>query len=359
MVMWLSKFVGLLAVHGTQGSDFARLCADGGAFNDTAFPTLTGDQAEFGSVTARDGSTVNYAFTKLQARTTCATMIAPGLSSHAAPFVEWLHPLAQRTACDMISLEYRGFGLSKQAGADKIGMKLAVLASDFDAVVRHAVREYEHVFLLGLSMGANIVWSYLQLYYSPEEVPNVRGIMPMDGGLLATPQSRAAASSFKVGGAFTWDALQEMTNGFLDAAATPETCFNSVFGFFSLRGFFSTTELRDYYLKFMCDFDCASFALLNKDSLFADYTDAVLLNKNRYRIPTFVYQPQGSVLPESIQQFIIEHSEHVPGFHHLLLSEASGGDHFAILPGAPGQKAIFDALVDFMLKQMRGHKEEL
>merc|ERR1712196_751877 len=105
---------------------------------------------------------------------------------------------------------------------------------------------------------------------------------------------------FKVGGAFTWDTLQNMTDVFLQGE-TPEACFEATFTFFSGPGFFSTPELRDYYLRFMCDFDCVSFGLLNKDSLMADYTDAVYENALTHRVPTFVWQPEGSLLPATIQ----------------------------------------------------------
>merc|ERR1712232_395708 len=129
---------------------------------------------------------------------------------------EWLYPLASMTSCDMIVLENRGFGLSKQRSSNKVGMKIAAIASDYSDLVRHHVNPSkgpQKVFLLGHSMGANIIWAYLQLYHTNDI--GLNGILPLDGGLLAVPQTRAAVRDFKVGGAFTWDVLQGITDMFL------------------------------------------------------------------------------------------------------------------------------------------------
>merc|ERR1719221_1804307 len=124
-------------------------------------------------------------------------------------------------------------------------MKIAAVASDFNDLLEHVGSTATDLILLGHSMGANIIWAYLQLYHR-SGLHNIRGIIPIDGGLVAVPQATSSIASYPVGGAFSWSRMEALTNTLLEST-TPARCFESVYSFFEHPGFFATPDLLDAY----------------------------------------------------------------------------------------------------------------
>lgn len=353
----------------TETSHFDRLCAgkEGGAIDDEAFAFpdsevegRTPPTRYVQSIVSPRGINVSYAYVStrhtVQGRMNessfdCVVVAAPSLSGHATHTAQWLESLSFTTGCDIAVLEYRGFGLSKQRDSlHRAGMKIGTLASDFHELVTRFA-SHRHIFLFGLSLGANVLWAWTQIHLTTAISAKVRGILPLEGGLLATPQHRAAASSFDVSGAgaFTWSDIQTMTDRFLSAGENQARCFEELRSFFVQDGFFSSVDLAERYLRGTCDLDCVAFGLLNKDSLFADYTDAVVENVARFRIPVFAFVAGASIIPTSTQEFVANRSLAIPGSVRWALAAADGGVHFAPMPGEPGRDRLFRAMSAFVL----------
>lgn len=358
-------FVFVLASVRTAGeiSHFERLCVREGPIDDTSFDFHVIEEHTYvrsvGSLASpRGGEKIHYAYTRAKLNaddvpTDCIIVAAPSLSGHATHTAQWLISLSASTGgCDIVVLEYRGFGLSKQRNAHKIGMKIASLAGDFDALVNHFAATHEHIYALGLSAGANVVWSWMQHYLTPHVAVKLRGILPLEGGLLAAPQLRAAAATFDIdSGAFSWSDMQTMTDRFLSADSNAR-CFEEMHAFFTQSGFFTTHLLADRYLRAMCDLDCVSFALLNKDSLLSDYTDAVLENTRGFRIPVFAFVAEGSIIPATTQEYIARNSP-PRGSVRWSLPASKGGVHFALMPGELGHEKLVGAMSKFILELLR------
>lgn len=373
-MMWVMWF-GLVEVSGEKmspSSPYQRLCVDEGPIDDTTFSFPIDDTQE---VSAADvwgqnerhvrsfvnerGETVSYAVQlSQQSAVSCVVVVAPSLSGHATHTVEWLGTLSLSTKCTIVVLEYRGFGLRKQrTSMHRVGMKVSVMASDFQDLLAKEGKQYDDIFLLGLSAGANVIWAWMQLYWTSETARHVRGILPLEGGLLAAPQSRAAASSFDVNAsAFSWSALQAMTNRFLEAS-TPERCFHELYTFFTQPGFFSSRDLAETYLRATCDVDCVSFGLLNKDSLLADYTDVVIQNANHFRVPVFVFLAEGSLIPSATQKFVETFSMSIPGSVRWSLDASAGGVHFTLMSTERGHRPLTNAMSAF-INSLQSHQDE-
>eukprot|EP00457_Paulinella_chromatophora_P005739 gb/GEZN01005756.1/.p1 GENE.gb/GEZN01005756.1/~~gb/GEZN01005756.1/.p1 ORF type:complete len:442 (-),score=77.15 gb/GEZN01005756.1/:321-1646(-) len=373
LVVWLLSMVSAYASG--LGEHFSRICgSDGSAGADWGvFTPSTTDshQTDVSVVSGRDGISVHYAYSKPKSglQQSCVVVLVPGLSTMAIPFLEWMLPLSERASCDLMALEYRGSGLAQQRGSDRLGMKLAVLAGDLASLLEKALSEkYTSLFLLGHSMGGNVIWAYLQQFHvgimSRYPSAKVLGLLPLDGALVAVPQARAAVESYPKTGSFGWSAMEEMTNSFLAAGSEQALaqkvgdklaelqanadCFEAVYRFFQNPGFFDNPNLQDQYASYMCNFDCLSFGLLNKDSLFADYSDAVAWEALTFSIPTFVYMPEHSPVLITVQEFIWDLTRNITGSKQLRLSEEGGGVHFAIVPGATGREAVLGAMAGFV-----------
>lgn len=354
-------------VVATEVSNFERLCIREGAIDDAsfAFPDVDNDLVmtrNVGSIASPRGHNVSYAYTRYVPPKEeifthdCVIISATSLSGHATHTAQWLESLSADTGCGVAVLEYRGFGLSKQRDSPhRTGMKIASLAGDFHDLVTHFETHHEHIFLFGLSAGANVLWAWLQFHWTPKIASKVKGILPLDGGLLVTPQLRAAAASFDVAAsrsAFSWADMQTMTDRFL-SAIDPVQCFEELHTFFTQNGFFSSAHLAERYLRGICDLDCVAFGLLNKDSLLADYTDAVVENAARFKIPVFTFIAEDSIVPTTTQEFVADHSIAIPGSERWVLSTSKGGIHFALMPGERGRGQLVGAMSAFILRLLR------
>ncbi|MDQ0511520.1 alpha/beta fold hydrolase [Ancylobacter amanitiformis] len=101
----------------------------------------------------RDGVTLHY----LAAGEGRPVILIPGWSQTA---LEWTFQIAHLAATHhVLAVDMRGHGLSDKP---RHGYRIARLAADLDELIRgHGLRD---VTLVGHSMGASVIWCYLELY---------------------------------------------------------------------------------------------------------------------------------------------------------------------------------------------------
>lgn len=106
-----------------------------------------------GALVASDGAALPY---RIKGTGPLLVMI-PGWSQSAAMFQHQLDALSDRFT--VVTIDPRGHGESPEPAG---GLRMARLATDVHELLGHLGRESVH--LLGWSMGASILWAYIDLY---------------------------------------------------------------------------------------------------------------------------------------------------------------------------------------------------
>lgn len=214
--------------------------------------------------------------------------------------------------CHVVTLDFRGHGRSDKP---EFGYRIARLARDVGEFLSHLGSPL--VDLLGWSMGASVVWSYIDL----AGTGRVRKLVLVDepAALVSAPW-RPMAQNVAMGVAFTQRELFE----FLGALAGPE---GSVVRDAFVRGMLSedvSPEVRTLVEHESRLIPLSVAVPLLMDHCSQEWTDVL----ERIDVETLVIGCESSIVSALSQEYV---ARQIPGAKLEILPAAVGRSHFAFL----------------------------
>ena len=248
-------------------------------------------------------------------------VMIPGWSQTAEMFREQLLPLSKHFRC--IAIDMRGHGESQNNGQ---GFTIDRLATDVNEVI--AGLDLEKPILLGHSMGASVLWRYIEKFGSS----NVSKLVFVDQAPVLLQQSGWSTEQCQQFGAiFDKAALEAVCSSLIDPDAANAATINL------LQSMFSEDFPRDQFDWVVTEnlkFERASAAALLRDHCHHDWRSVI----TRIDVPSLVVGGKASLMPWQSQQWL---SENIPNAKLALFEADEGGQHFMFLENP----ALFNKIV--------------
>lgn len=253
-----------------------------------------------------DGCTLAY---EREGQGPCIVLV-PGWSQTAAMFKHQVAHLRDRF--DVVAVDMRGHGESDKPEG---GFRISRLAMDL-----HELLEYlgvEDAYLLGWSMGASVIWSYIDMFGED----HLRGLVIVDQPATLVDLPHMTADEHKDAGViFTFPALEEFTRNlagsdplptreqFLTDCGSPEI----------------DTQLKDWLRDECLKTPAAWGGQLITDHCTHDWRDVI----RRITVPTHVIGGELSLVPADSQRWI---ADQIDGSSVDIFSAAELGSHYMFI----------------------------
>ena len=251
-------------------------------------------------------------------------VLLPGWSQTAAMYGDTIETLSSR--CRVIALDHRGHGESEKVDH---GYHLARLAMDLRELI--LALDLEKITLLGHSMGAAVIFSYLELFGTDRLCAVILDDQPaaLTLGEMESQQARNEA-----GAIFSFSHLCAVCTS-LRGDDAEETTRRMLIDMLSPR---LVASQGDWILRENMKLPRSSAAALLWDCALADWRNLL----GQIGVPALVIGGKSSLVPWESQQWI---AQQIPVATSRILEESEGGYHFAFLE----QPGIFCALVEEFL----------
>jgi pimeloyl-ACP methyl ester carboxylesterase len=246
----------------------------------------------------------------LQAGSGQTFLMLPGWSQSASLFRDQLEGLSDQFHC--IALDYRGHGESEKINH---GYRISRFAQDVHEFLNHL--QLGQVTLLGHSMGASVIWAYLDAIGSDQ----LSGIVIDDQPAAMTLLDDSPQSEIENAGAiFPWIQLNETCNA-LKGPDSDRFTRNLMDNMLSDQ--ISRAD-RDWIMaeNFKFPRHHAASLLFNHSS--QDWRDLIM----RIQLPTLIIGGESSVVPPASQRWI---HRQIPNSVLEIFPTDAGGHHFAFL----------------------------
>ena len=258
-------------------------------------------------ITVSDGVALHY----LEFGSGHTIVMIPGWSQTAAMFREQLLPLSKHFRC--IAVDMRGHGESENNGQ---GFTIDRLATDVKEVVDDLA--LEKPILLGHSMGASVLWRYIEKFGSS----NVSKLVFVDQAPVLVQQNDWSPEQCQQYGAiFDKNALESVCSALADADVGNSTTMDL------LKSMFTDDFPRDQFdwvLSENLKFERSSAADLLRDHCHHDWRSVI----KHIDVPSLVVGGKASLMPWQSQQWL---SENIPNAKLALFEANEGGQHFMFL----------------------------
>ncbi len=251
-------------------------------------------------------------------------VLLPGWSQTAAMYGDTIEALSSR--CRVIALDHRGHGESEKVGH---GYRLARLAMDLRELF--LALDLEAINLLGHSMGAGVIFSYIELFGTDR----LRAVILDDQpAALTLGENETQQTRNESGAIFSFSHLSAVCSA-LRGDNAAETTRRMLFDMLSPR---LVATQGDWILKENMKLPRSCAAALLWDCAFADWRNLV----GQIDVPALVIGGKSSIVPWESQQWI---AQQIPIASSRILEESEGGYHFAFLE----RPDIFCGLVEEFL----------
>lgn len=237
-------------------------------------------------------------------------LMLPGWSQSAALFRDQFEGLSDQFHC--LALDYRGHGESEKTDH---GYRISRFAQDVQELLEHL--QLGQVTLLGHSMGASVIWAFLDVFGSDQ----LSGIVIDDQSAAMTLLEDESQSEIENAGAiFPWDQLNQICASLKspDADQVTRSLMDNM-----LSDQISSAD-RDWIMAENLKFPRHHAATLLFNHSTQDWRDLI----TRIQIPTLIIGGESSVVPEVSQRWI--HSQ-IPNSLMEIFPTDAGGHHFAFL----------------------------
>lgn len=237
-------------------------------------------------------------------------LMLPGWSQSAALFRDQFEGLSDQFHC--LALDYRGHGESEKTDH---GYRISRFAQDVQELLEHL--QLGQVTLLGHSMGASVIWAFLDVFGSDQ----LSGIVIDDQSAAMTLLEDESQSEIENAGAiFPWDQLNQICASLKspDADQVTQSLMDNM-----LSDQISSAD-RDWIMAENLKFPRHHAATLLFNHSTQDWRDLI----TRIQIPTLIIGGESSVVPEVSQRWI--HSQ-IPNSLMEIFPTDAGGHHFAFL----------------------------
>lgn len=237
-------------------------------------------------------------------------LMLPGWSQSAALFRDQFEGLSDQFHC--LALDYRGHGESEKTDH---GYRISRFAQDVQELLEHL--QLGQVTLLGHSMGASVIWAFLDVFGSDQ----LSGIVIDDQSAAMTLLEDESQSEIENAGAiFPWDQLNQICASLKspDADQVIRSLMDNM-----LSDQISSAD-RDWIMAENLKFPRHHAATLLFNHSTQDWRDLI----TRIQIPTLIIGGESSVVPEVSQRWI--HSQ-IPNSLMEIFPTDAGGHHFAFL----------------------------
>ena len=246
----------------------------------------------------------------LEAGSGQSLLMLPGWSQSAALFRDQFEGLSDQFHC--LALDYRGHGESEKTDH---GYRISRFAQDVQELLEHL--QLGQVTLLGHSMGASVIWAFLDVFGSDQ----LSGIVIDDQSAAMTLLEDESQSEIENAGAiFPWDQLNQICASLKspDADQVTRSLMDNM-----LSDQISSAD-RDWIMAENLKFPRHHAATLLFNHSTQDWRDLIM----RIQIPTLIIGGESSVVPEVSQRWI--HSQ-IPNSLMEIFPTDAGGHHFAFL----------------------------
>ena len=291
---------------------------------------------------SKDSTKIGYVASKNLLNPHCkyCIFICPGLSGFAIPFIEWFFDLHNRNIA-LVSLDYRGFGLSEFDGNLTVynGVNIDTMAIDMNNLFSLLNLSTKKVFILAHSFGVLVSYNFLNNHYSN----NILGFIQVDQSLMNVPQINASDTTYPPASTFNWDLVQKWVNEY--QTYSPTTGYylvnDTLLQQFVVPKFAMTTEELDEWMKYTTNINGNVFALAFKSAMMTDYTymiDSIFIKNN---IPMLIYSGLNSIVPSETQQWIYNKVKNNKLSKLLLVEGSDGGTHTPFLTNSIAKPLFF------------------
>ena len=248
-------------------------------------------------------------------------LMVPGWSQTAEMFREQLLPLSKHFRC--LAVDMRGHGESQQGGQ---GYTIDRFATDLSELISSL--GLEQPILLGHSMGAAVLWRYVEKY----GVANVSKMIFVDQApvLLKRPEWSTEQCQ-RYGAIFDADSLESVCAGLVDPKNYLQVTRNLLHSMFTDS---FPAEQLEWVLSENFKFERTAAAALLRDHCNHDWREII----KTVTPPSLVIGGKASFMPWQSQQWL---SENLPNAKLVLFEPDQGGQHFMFLENP----AVFNKVI--------------
>ena len=237
-------------------------------------------------------------------------IMLPGWSQSAALFREQLRGLSKYARC--IALDHRGHGESDKA---EHGYRVDKLARDLQEFISRC--GFKGAILLGHSMGASVIWSYLNSF-GDEAISGI--VIDDQPAALTLPDYEPSETLRKSGSIFSWKALNQTCSSLIGSNGI-EFSKNMILNMLSDQISCADCE---WILRENFKFPRHHAATLLFNSCVQDWRDTI----STIKLPTLIIGGEKSIVPPDSQRWI---QSQIEGSRLKIFSSDEGGYHFAFL----------------------------
>ncbi|WP_170953730.1 alpha/beta fold hydrolase [Synechococcus sp. UW179A] len=249
----------------------------------------------------------------------------PGWSQSAVLFRDQFSGLSEHVRC--IALDHRGHGESDKA---EHGYRVDKLARDLQEFISFC--GFKGVIILGHSMGASVIWSYLNSF-SDEAIS---GIVIVDQpAALTLPDYEPSELLRKSGAIFSWEVLNHTCSSLIGSNGI-EFSKNMILNMLSDE--ISNAD-REWILKENFKFPRHHAATLLFNACVQDWRDTISMIK----LPALIIGGEKSIVPPDSQRWI---QSQIEGSRLQIFSSDQGGYHFAFLENPEKFNLVVRQFVD-------------
>lgn len=277
-------------------------------------------------------------------------LICPGLTGFAIPFIEWFWPLHQTKHIALVSLDWRGFGLSKSNISPDTtiypNLTINSLAGDLVTLVNNHLPKYNKLWILGHSHGVLCAIMAIQQHLSKR----ISGYLNIDESLMNLPQTHAADLSYPIKSTFSWDTVEKWIDDYqyqnqlgLFSKVTP-----ALLDQFKVPGFAEDKLQLEEWMQYTHAINGNVLAFIFKQDMTSDLTSLVTTSLLNNKIPVFVYIGEGSIVPSETQKWLFNKVKNIKGSYLFSVTASNGGYHTPFLPTAKPRLQLMEKIRDFI-----------
>jgi pimeloyl-ACP methyl ester carboxylesterase len=294
---------------------------------------------------------IGYVVTKniVNTNTKNCIIILPGLTGYAIPFIEWFFELYNENTA-LVSLDYRGFGLSeyKTNMLDYKGINIDTITFDINKLYNLLNIKTKNIFILGHSYGVLVGYNLINKYNY--NIKNILGFIQIDESLMNVPQLNATDITYPNFATFSWQIVEKWVKDYQTFNVNQGYYLvnSSLLEQFKIPGFAMNNFQLNEWMKYTSNINGNILSFLYKEAMMIDYAFLVDEIFIKFNLPLFIYAGIGSIVPYQTQLWIYNKIKNNKYSKLLLLTEKEGGYHTPFIPTSICRKKLFLNINNFI-----------